>query len=662
MNTIKPTNRVAVAPAGVLAILAVVLAMRFPTSTAAIAVLDATPPAARVSVNDNRTPAGELRGSVLHLHLRASRGVWRPEGESGRVLQVEAFGEAGEPLQVPAPLIRVRQGTAIAGTIRNDLDSPLRIHGLCARDGMPCAPIDVGAGEIRELRFQSGAPGTYHYWATSSGTPLSFRAAADTQLSGAFVVDPADAVPEQDRILVITEWSGLTPTQVRDIAAQADPGAAYLKLRPDTFFALNGLSWPHTERFIYDLGARVRWRVVNLSTQAHPMHLHGFYFDVERQGDGRVDKEISSDGRREVVTHLMAPGSTIGLTWVPQRAGRWLFHCHTMIHVSPTLHVDGSPRADGDHDTAHDHGPGFGMTGLVAGIEVRDAAAPVLTNGGDGDSIHHAAESARALTLVMQSEPGRFGAEPALGFLLGEGRAALSDGPVQAPGPPIVLRRDEPVEITLVNRLQEETSIHWHGMELDSYYDGVHGWGGTARRATPMIPPDGRFVVRFTPPRAGTFIYHTHVHDNRQLTSGLYGALIVVDPGAPFDAATDHALVIGRGGPAQDAPVVINGDAAPLFDWKAGVRHRLRFINITPNDTVSVGLRSASEPIVWRLLAKDGASVSPAHVAQQPASQVVAVGETYDFEFEAPSTRHALWLEVRSPGGRWYVQGRIVVR
>ncbi len=84
-------------------------------------------------------------------------------------------------------------------------------------------------------------------------------------------------------------------------------------------------------------------------------------------------------------------------------------------------------------------------------------------------------------------------------------------------GPTLVLRRGEPVEITLVNRLTEATAIHWHGMELDSYYDGVHGWSGLGTRVTPLIEPGETFVVRFTPPRTGTFIYHTHLHDHRQL-------------------------------------------------------------------------------------------------------------------------------------------------
>ena len=52
---------------------------------------------------------------------------------------------------------------------------------------------------------------------------------------------------------------------------------------------------------------------------------------------------------------------------------------------------------------------------------------------------------------------------------------------------------------------------------------GVHG-----NQVTPMINPGASFRVRYTPPRAGTFMYHTHLHDQAQLSGGLYGPLIVV--------------------------------------------------------------------------------------------------------------------------------------
>src|SRR4029453_8333283 len=129
----------------------------------------------------------------------------------------------------------------------------------------------------------------------------------------------------------------------------------------------------------------------------------------------------------------------------------------------------------------------------------------------------------RKLTLVMRTDPGRFGDAPAFGFQLAA--ASQATPPLSIPGPLLVLKRGEPVEITLVNNLPEATAIHWHGMELDSYYDGVHGFGGMGLRVTPLVEPDDSFVVRFTPPRSGTFMYHTHLHDHRQLTSGLYGAM-----------------------------------------------------------------------------------------------------------------------------------------
>ena len=45
------------------------------------------------------------------------------------------------------------------------------------------------------------------------------------------------------------------------------------------------------------------------------------------------------------------------------------------------------------------------------------------------------------------------------------------------------------------------------------------------------MEPGQSFIVRITPPRAGTFIYHTHWHDEAQLAGGLYGPLLVMEPG-----------------------------------------------------------------------------------------------------------------------------------
>ncbi len=618
---------------------------------------DPAPKPLPVQPNDNRRSAGTLVDATLALKLRAAVGLWRPEGETGPALRIEAFGEESGALTAPAPLIRVPEGTEIVASVRNDLDAPLRVHGLCARDGAPCAPIEVPPSLSRDVRFKAGRAGTYHYWATTTGMPIRFRAAPDTQLSGAFIVDPPNGCARAS----IGCWSSRTgrASPVRScasIAAADDPGTAFLQLNPRFVFLINGLSWPATERLTYQLGETVRWRVINLSSQVHPLHLHGFHFEVDSLGDGLRDVPFDAGSKPLVVTQVLQPGGTLAMTWVPERVGNWLFHCHIAAHVSPTTRLGGPPASHADHHASHQSSAG--MAGMVLGVTVTDP---------DGSQIDcyrgPSGIPTRKLTLEMRTGPGRYGGEPAFGFVQVEGndeRAARGSVPV--PGPTLVLHRGEPVEITLVNRLPEATAIHWHGMELESFYDGVHGWSGVGQRLTPLIEPGESFVVRFTPPRAGTFMYHTHLHDGRQLTSGLYGPMVVLESGETFDPSVDHVVVIGRGGPGADAPTLVNGERQPQFVWKAGARHRVRLIHITPDDIFVVSLRTPDGPVSWRPLMKDAAAVPPQLSAPRPASQTIAVGETFDFEYEAPSARRNVWLEVQSPAGKWFLQAHVIIK
>jgi manganese oxidase len=617
-----------------------------------------------VAPNDNQRAAGTLDNGTLKVALQAAMGRWQPEGPGGPSLEIEAFGEIGRSLTVPGPLIRIVEGTGMAISIRNELGAELVVHGLCTRGGTACAPAKVPAQQTREFRFTSGPAGTYHYWASTIGAPVPFR-----ELAGAFVVDRPIESDRDDRILVITEWTNLTPQQLGRIITSDSPAETFVSLNPRLTFVINGLSWPATERFTYRVAEPVRWRVINLSTQAHPLHLHGFYFDVGSLGNGQTDSIFDPAHRRRVVTQLLPSGGTMTMTWMPERAGNWLFHCHIMHHVSPARRLipDGATHA---HHGATAHADGedapdesLGMAGMVVGITVLDPARSVAVPAA-------ATTAARKLTLVMQRQSDvRSDVPMAVRFVLNEGDA-LSSIAATAPGPPIVLQRNEPVEITLVNRLDEATSIHWHGMELESYYDGVHGWSGLGRQVTPMIEPGASFAVRFTPPRAGTFIYHTHLHDYRQLSSGLYGPLVVIDPGDTFDPVTDHVIVLGRSGLASEEPsllseaasVVINGEHSPRFVWRAAARHRVRLINITPDDIFSVSLQTTDGGVMWTPVAKDGARLPTAESRATAARQTIAVGETYDFQYDAPAGRTTLWLEVRTTGGKWQAQAHVVVK
>jgi FtsP/CotA-like multicopper oxidase with cupredoxin domain len=189
-------------------------------------------------------------------------------------------------------------------------------------------------------------------------------------------------------------------------------------------------------------------------------------------------------------------------------------------------------------------------------------------------------------------------------------------------------------------------------------------WGGAGDKHAPAVMPGQSFVARFAPPRAGTFIYHTHWHDFRQLIGGLYGPLIVLPPGQKYDPETDKTMVIGLGGADdQKAPLLLNGSAQPEpLHLKSGVAYRLRLINMTPNNGgLQVSLLAGASPVRWRALAKDGADLPPAQGIEQEARQVVAVGETYDFEFQ-PAAAGDLRLEVLRPFSRTFAVAEVQVR
>jgi FtsP/CotA-like multicopper oxidase with cupredoxin domain len=209
------------------------------------------------------------------------------------------------------------------------------------------------------------------------------------------------------------------------------------------------------------------------------------------------------------------------------------------------------------------------------------------------------------------------------------------------PSPPIVLTQHQSVDIRILNRLNAPTAVHWHGIELDSYYDGVPGVGGEGRQVTPPVAPGGSFIARVAPPRAGTFIYHTHWHDSAQLIGGLYGPLIVLPPGQTFDPETDKIVLIAASEENDSPPLLVNGTRRPSpMTLKVGTRYRFRFINIGANTLYGarVSFLDEGKPVVWRAIAKDGADLPASQQRTIPAAGRVMVGETFDFEFVPEKT------------------------
>jgi len=111
------------------------------------------------------------------------------------------------------------------------------------------------------------------------------------------------------------------------------------------------------------------------------------------------------------------------------------------------------------------------------------------------------------------------------------------DGAV--PGPLLRYKKGEEVKIRLVNKLDQPTSIHWHGVRIANAMDGVAGL------TQEPVAPGASFDYRFTPPDSGFYWYHPDIHPltGEEQDRGLYGVMIV-DEAEPPKADRDMLVII----------------------------------------------------------------------------------------------------------------------
>lgn len=581
-----------------------------------------------IAANHNRTPAGTLHNGVLTLHLEAREGLWRPQADDGAGVVVQAFGEVGKSLQNPGPLVRARAGTKINITLRNRLNETLVVYGLHARPGGETDTIHIAANGMRTVSFEAGEPGTYYYWGTTTSADINTRNRDDSQLTGAFVVDPARGPIAADRVFVIGLWLQPEVKTGKDAHPERE------------IMTINGKSWPNTERFNFTAGDSVEWRWINATSSSHPMHLHGFYFQVGASGNWA--KQSKTTDARLLATQLMLPGATMDMKWVAEREGNWVFHCHFAFHVSHELYLAPKAAAHAGHAVPHS------MAGLVIGMHVRPNPAIVAVK---------SSEAPRRLRLLVQQRTDTTSPRPRLGYALSENGAEPHPDSLHAPGPMLVLRRGQPVSITVVNRLAEATAVHWHGIELESFPDGVPGWSGTPARVMPPIAPRDSFIAEFIPPRAGTFIYHSHSNELGQILGGLVAPLIVVDDATEL-AKNEHVFLVSALSPAVGAPGLVNGARElPPRVLVAGETYRFRFINIGDWRVFFTLIDDKSFPPV-KMIAKDGADLRTPVVG--PLNMLTGPGETGDFEVTLPAGDYR--LEFKQQLGGWIVPLTLKVR
>lgn len=117
----------------------------------------------------------------------------------------------------------------------------------------------------------------------------------------------------------------------------------------------------------------------------------------------------------------------------------------------------------------------------------------------------------------------------------GTGRGMTLNGTI--PGPVVELYESREAVLRVTNHLDEESSIHWHGILLPFQMDGVPGV------AFPGIPSGETFEARFAVRQAGTYWYHSH--SGLQEQSGVYGPMVLhpLEPD-PYPYDRDYTLVL----------------------------------------------------------------------------------------------------------------------
>jgi suppressor of ftsI len=183
----------------------------------------------------------------------------------------------------------------------------------------------------------------------------------------------------------------------------------------------------------------------------------------------------------------------------------------------------------------------------------------------------------------------------------------------QQPGPLLEVARGSEITVAFTNHLPQPTTVHWHGIRLDSRSDGVPDM------TQPAVPPGGEFTYRVRFPDAGMYWYHPHVREDIQQELGLYGNLrvrsgerdeygpanreaalmlddlLIGDDGmVPLGAESPTHALMGRFGNT----LVVNGEPEYHLAVKRGEVVRFFFTNTANTRTFNLSLPGARMKLV----------------------------------------------------------------
>jgi manganese oxidase len=95
------------------------------------------------------------------------------------------------------------------------------------------------------------------------------------------------------------------------------------------WFTFNGISSPNIPALVVNQGDAVRIRYGNLGELSHPIHLHGYSFNVTGTEGGPIQKSA----QWPAATVEISPGQARDIQFIANNPGVWRLHCHKLLHI-----------------------------------------------------------------------------------------------------------------------------------------------------------------------------------------------------------------------------------------------------------------------------------------------------------------------------------------
>jgi manganese oxidase len=292
---------------------------------------DAAPPAGGPTAGGPHTPVVVPNGATLpwkmvdgvkEMHLVAE--PVKREFAPGMI--VNCWGYNGV---TPGPVIECVEGDRVRILVTNKLPERTSVHwhGMLLPNGMD------GVAGLTQPHIAPGETYAYEFTLRQHGT-LMYHPHSDemTQMAlgmmGFFVIHPRQESPRVDRdfAIMLHEWF------VPPGASTPNPSV----MLDFNLFTFNSRVWPGTAPLVAKTGDRVRVRLGNLSMDNHPIHLHGFRFQVT----GTEAGPIPASARHLATTVDVPVGTTRDIELVADAPGDWIFHCHKSHHTMNTMSHD----------------------------------------------------------------------------------------------------------------------------------------------------------------------------------------------------------------------------------------------------------------------------------------------------------------------------------